>query len=108
VSRSGMTLASARGGRVDPEKSAEFSFLMSAPLIAGAAILEVLKAVRGASAAASPGEDIGWAVTIYGAMLAAVVGYFSLRLLVKALKGRWFWLFGPYCLVAGLLTLILV
>ncbi|MBQ6135823.1 MAG: undecaprenyl-diphosphate phosphatase, partial [Kiritimatiellae bacterium] len=36
VSRSGMTLASARGGRVDPEKSAEFSFRMSAPLIAGA------------------------------------------------------------------------
>ena len=35
VSRSGMTLASARGGGVDPEKSAEFSFLMSAPLILG-------------------------------------------------------------------------
>ena len=27
-------------------------------------------------------------------------------LLLRALKGRWFWLFGPYCIVAGLLTLI--
>ncbi len=107
VSRSGMTLASARGGRVDPEKAAEFSFLMSAPLIAGAALLEVIKSFRGTSAAES-GAEIGWLLTIYGAAVAAVAGYYSLKLLVKTLKGRWFWLFGPYCLAAGLLTLLLV
>ena len=107
VSRSGMTLASARGGRVDAEKSAEFSFLMSAPLIIGGVLLEVLKALRGTSAAPAAAE-IGWGLTIYGAVLAAVVGYFSLAVLLRALKGRWFWLFGPYCLAAGLLTLILV
>ena len=107
VSRSGMTLATARGGRADPEKSAEFSFLMSAPLIAGAALLEVLKSLRGA-AEASSGADIGWGLTIYGTLVAAVVGFFSLKLLVVALKGRWFWIFGPYCLAAGLLTLLLV
>ena len=107
VSRSGMTLASARGGRVDAEKSAEFSFLMSAPLIIGGVILEILKALRGTSAAPEAAE-IGWDLTIYGAIVAAVVGYFSLVVLLKALKGRWFWLFGPYCLAAGLLTLILV
>ena len=107
VSRSGMTLASARGGRVDAEKSAEFSFLMSAPLVIGGVLLEILKALRGTSAAPEAAE-IGWGFTIYGAALAAVVGYFSLAVLLRALKGRWFWLFGPYCLAAGLLTLILV
>ena len=107
VSRSGMTLASARTGRVDAEKAAEFSFLMSAPLIIGGVLLEVLKAMRGTSAAPAAAE-IGWGLTIYGAALAAVVGYFSLVVLLRALKGRWFWLFGPYCLAAGLLTLILV
>ena len=106
VSRSGMTLAGARAGRVDSEKAAEFSFLMSAPLIAGGALLEAVKALRVAPAAS--GAEIGWGVTLYGAALAAVVGYFSLKLLVKALKGRWFWLFGPYCMAAGLLTLFLV
>ena len=35
VSRSGMTLAAARSGKVEPSKSAEFSFLMSSPLILG-------------------------------------------------------------------------
>ena len=86
VSRSGMTLASARTGRVDAEAAAEFSFPSAAPAAA----------------------EIGWGLTIYGAALAAVVGYFSLAVLLRALKGRWFWLFGPYCLAAGLLTLILV
>lgn len=102
VSRSGMTLASARGGRVDAEKAAEFSFLMSAPLILGGAFLELAK-----SADEPAAGEIGWGLTLYGAALAAVVGYFSLKLLVKALKGKWFWLFGPYCLAAGLLTLLL-
>ena len=106
VSRSGMTLASARGGRVDAEKAAEFSFLMSAPLILGGVLLEILRSFR-AGAEAQTGE-ISWGLTIYGAALAAIVGYFALVVLLKALKARWFWLFGPYCLGAGLLTLILV
>jgi hypothetical protein len=60
-----------------------------------------------ASAAAETAE-VGGGLTVYGALVAAVVGYFSLAVLLRALKGRWFWLFGPYCLAAGLLTLILV
>ena len=46
VSRSGMTLAAARVSKVEAEKSAEFSFLMSAPPIAGAALLELLKSLK--------------------------------------------------------------
>ena len=103
VSRSGMTLAAARASKVDAEKSAEFSFLMSAPPIAGAALLELLKSLKTAEAT----TEVSWGLTIYGCVLASVVGYFSLKLLVKSLKGRWFWLFGPYCLLAGVLTLVL-
>jgi undecaprenyl-diphosphatase len=102
VSRSGMTLAAARSGGVDSERAAEFSFLMSAPLIMGGMMLQVLKLVKGAGEAAG-GTSTG--LLVWGLALAAVVGYFSLVLLVKALKGRWFWLFGPYCFVAGILTL---
>lgn len=104
VSRSGMTIAAARIAKVDAEKSAEFSFLMSAPPIAGAALLEVMK---GAGAAAESAAEVSWPLTIYGCILAAVVGYFSLMLLLRSLKSRWFWLFGPYCLGAGLLALFL-
>lgn len=103
VSRSGMTLAAARASKVDAEKGAEFSFLMSAPPIAGAALLDVLKALK----ATEPAAEVSWGLTLYGCLLAAIVGYFSLKLLVKSLKGRWFWLFGPYCLLVGALTLFL-
>lgn len=103
VSRSGMTLAAARGAGVDAEKSAEFSFLMSAPPIAGAALLEVLKSMKAAEGAG--GAEVSWGLCAFGAVLAAVVGYWSLKFLLKTLKGRWFWLFGPYCLLAGALTL---
>lgn len=102
VSRSGMTLAAARAAKVGGEKAAEFSFLMSAPPIAGAAVLELAKAVRCADAGCA---QVGWWLCALGAILAAVVGWFALKLLVASLKGRWFWLFGPYCIVIGLLTL---
>ena len=106
VSRSGMTLASAQAGRVAPEAAAEFSFLMSTPLILGAAFLEALKAF-GSSAAevASAVPEPSWGLVSYGAVVAAVTGYFSLAWLVKVLKGRWFWAFGPYCIIEGLLTI---
>lgn len=100
VSRSGMTLAAARGGRVDPERAAEFSFLMSAPLILGGTLLELVR-----SAGVVQAESLHWSVLVWGFALAAVVGYASLAVLVKVLKGRWFWLFGPYCVAVGLAVL---
>ncbi len=104
VSRSGMTLAAARVSGVDAEKSAEFSFLMSAPPIAGAALLEILDAMKAVDGSAA---EVSWGLTIYGGIVAAAVGYFSLKLLVASLKGRWFWLFGPYCFGVGIAALIL-
>lgn len=99
VSRSGMTLAVARGGRIGASEAAEFSFLMSAPLIIGGSVLEILK-----DGLETGGMSCG--VLAWGVVLSAVVGYCSLALLLRALKGRWFWLFGPYCIAAGLATLI--
>lgn len=107
VSRSGMTLAAARASKIEAAKSAEFSFLMSAPPIAGAALLEVLKAMK-ESCPNCPSTETAWPLVIYGGVLAAVVGYFSLAFLLKALKSDRFWMFGPYCLLAGGITLILV
>jgi len=106
VSRSGMTLAAARAAKVDAAKSAEFSFLMSAPPIAGAALLDVLHALKADETASA--QEVSWPLTLFGCALAAVVGYFALKVLLRSLKSDRFWLFGPYCLAAGLLTVLLI
>lgn len=105
VSRSGMTLAAARASKVDAEKAAEFSFLMSAPPIAGAALLEVLEAMKStADVAAAP--QVGWGLCAFGAVVAAIVGYYSLKFLLKSLKSDKFWMFGPYAALVGIVTLV--
>ena len=103
-----MTLAAARASGVEAGKSAEFSFLMSAPPIAGAALLEVMKSFRAAEPAladAAAAAEVSWTLCVIGAFVAAAVGYFALALLLKSLKSDKFWLFGPYCLFAGAVVL---
>lgn len=102
VSRSGSTLIAARLTRVDASEAAEFSFLMSAPPILGAALLEIVGAAE-AEALATP--EVSWLLCGVGVVVSALVGYFALKFLLKSLKSDKFWLFGPYCFAVGLLAL---
>lgn len=97
VSRSGMTITAGRLLKVSPEKCAEFSFLMSAPPIVGATLLEIFSI-----ATETAKTSVSWALVFYGTVLAGVSGYFSLKLLVRLLGGGKFWYFGPYCLMLAL------
>ncbi len=99
VSRSGMTIAVARAAGVSPVKAAEFSFLMVIPLLIGAAAMDL----RQAPAAA---EGINPWFLSAGVSVSAVVGYLALTMLVRILKGGRFWMFGIYCVAAGVLTVI--
>lgn len=107
LSRSGMTLAAARLGKIDAEKSAEFSFLMSAPLIIGGLFLEIVKSL-GETPVLATAAEVSWGYVAFGAALSALVGYFALKLLLRSLRSASFWMFGIYCLIAGLFTVILV
>ena len=102
ISRSGMTIASARMAGIAADVAAEFSFVMVLPLLAGGALLDILKMLK----ATEPAADAhpGWLLGV-GALVSAVVGYFALALLVKVLKGGRFWYFGVYCLLAGLFVI---
>ena len=104
ISRSGMTIAAARMAGVAPGLAAEFSFLMSLPLLVGAALLDILGfTTQHGSADSLP----GW-LLFAGAVVSAVVGYAALALLVRTLHSGRFWLFGPYCIAAGIITLIVL
>lgn len=101
ISRSGSTIVCARHLGVSPKNAADYSFLVSLPLLLGATLLSFVHPAEPAI-----GEP-GWGLLIPAACVSAVVGYFSIRLLMRVLAGPKFWYFGFYCLAAGLLTVCL-
>ena len=103
ISRSGSTIGLARFLGIEPKEAAEYSFLMSAPLLAGASLLALKDIVENGSGCGSTGLELG-----LGFLVSAVVGYFSIKWLVSLLQRGRFWLFGIYCLSAGALTFFLL
>lgn len=106
VSRSGMTISAARISGVSAEKSAEFSFLASIPLIAGAALKKLLESFSEAPVQGT--VPLSPLLLVAGICISAIVGYFALSLLVRILRGRYFWCFGVYCLIAGCYTILFI
>lgn len=100
LSRSGTTISVGMMRGFDRAFAVRFSFLMSLPAVLGANVLEI----KDALASDFPAEELP--MYIVGVAVAAVVGYFAIRL-VKTLsdKGK-FGSFAYYCWAVGLGSLI--
>lgn len=98
ISRSGSTVTAALWVGLDPVDAAEFSFLLSIPIIAGAALVEGRHATVDIAAVGAGPLALSFAV-------AFVAGIFSIRFLVAMLKRGRFYLFAPYCWAAGLFVI---
>ncbi len=103
ISRSGSTISASRLLGIDPKKAAEFSFLMSVPLLTGAVLLSLKDIFSGEVVGDITPMNMG-----VGFIVSALVGYFSLKWLVKLLNAGKFWRFGIYCLSAGVISLIVL
>lgn len=99
VSRSGATITAARWLGFDRESSATFSFMMSMPIIAAAAILKVPKAI------AESGVTLPVAVAV---LTAAVSSLFAISVLLRYVKHRGLGVFAVYRFVLGAAVLALV
>jgi undecaprenyl-diphosphatase len=101
LSRSGATIAAGllRGLRRDD--AARFSFLMSVPIIAGAAVMQIWGSVQGGI---SPGEPLHWVI---GLVASLVSGYLAIRFLLRYLQLHSLRPFAYYCWTVGILTLLL-
>jgi len=98
ISRSGATIATGLLCGMDREAAARFSFLLSMPAIAGAAVLKA----RDIEAA---GAQIGWAPLLVGFVASFAVGLIALTILLAFVRrGRLHW-FGYYCWLVGLAAL---
>ncbi|GHV10878.1 undecaprenyl-diphosphatase 3 [Spirochaetia bacterium] len=107
VSRSGATLSGALSRRLNRDFAARFSFLLSIPAILGALVLQVKDlADPGGLAESATGGGIGTLPIIAGTLVAAVVGFFSVRLMLKIVRERSLLGFAVYTGILGLLVLI--
>jgi len=94
ISRSGSTVAAGVWRGVEPERMAEFSFLLSVPAVGGAALLQMGPGQAGLVTALAPELAVGFAA-------AAVSGILAIHLFVRSLRAGSFHRFAYYCWIVG-------
>jgi undecaprenyl-diphosphatase len=103
LSRSGSTIATALATGVRREAAARFSFLLGTPAFLGAALLLLIEALRTDATAVTAQLP----VMLVGALVSAIVGYAAIRGLLTYLRRRSLYLFAVYCLILGILVIVL-
>lgn len=101
VSRSGITIAGGLFRNLTREAAARFSFLLSTPIIAGAALLKLHHVMK---EGLPPGMAMPFLV---GIVVSAVVGYATIAWFIRYLGTKTLTVFIAYRIVFGLLVLCL-
>lgn len=99
VSRSGSTIAGALWRSMDRKAAADFSFLLSIPAILGSVVLEIPDIVGGGIG------NVNWFYILAGMAMAAVSGYFAIRVMIRIVTSRRMQPFAVYVAVLGLFIL---
>ncbi len=105
VSRSGSTLSGALSRGLDRDFAARFSFLLSIPAILGALALQIKDMAAGVPSGIEGG--IGALPIAMGSLTAAIVGFFSMKLMLKLVSTRRLWGFVAYTALLGAVVLII-
>ena len=96
ISRSGFTITTGLLRGVERKEIFRYSFLLSIPAIIGANVFEFTRV-------SWAGLEIG--SMLVGTFMAAIVGYLSLKLLIRLVINQKFHLFSFYCVALGILIL---
>jgi undecaprenyl-diphosphatase len=94
ISRSGATIATGLFAGIEPQAAARFSFLLSIPAVAGAALLVLVEALAQ--------DRVDMTTCLAGGLTALAVGYAALALLVFLINRGKLYAFAPYCWIVGL------
>ena len=98
ISRSGMTISCALLLGLDSKQAAKFSFLLAIPVIGGAGILMVTDIETASS--------IDFSTLMGGLFSSFFIGVVALKWLLAWLEDGKFHYFGIYCLLIGIITVI--
>lgn len=86
VSRSGSTITAGLAVGLERETAARFSFLLSAPIIAGAGLKSMWDFYKGVHSGAIASSDVG--LFVAGFLAAAISGYFCIKYLLRFLQNN--------------------
>ena len=101
ISRSGATIGAGLATGLEREAAFKFSFLLAIPAVAGACMLKAHKITT----IVAKGEAL---IFLAGGIAAAVTGVITLKALLGLVKNNKLSLFGIYCILAGILVIILL
>jgi undecaprenyl-diphosphatase len=101
VSRSGSTLSGALSRKLDRNFAARFSFLLSIPAILGALVLQVKDITTGYIP-----QSIPLPLITVGAITAALVGFFAVKLMLRIVQESSLLGFALYTAILGILVLV--
>lgn len=103
VSRSGITMTIGLFRHLDRPTAARFSFLMSAPIIAGAGLLNLIKILKQGF---PPGQEMFF---LSGFIASAISGYIFIAFLMRYIQTRSFAVFAYYRVaLAGVVVLVML
>jgi len=97
ISRSGITLSTGFLRRIKKEVIFRYSFLLSIPAVIGATVMESKDLVMG---------EVDMLALLFGVLVSMMVGYVSLKLLLKIVLKEKFHLFAYYCWIIGLIIVV--
>lgn len=100
LSRSGTVISSGCIYGLKREENASFAFLMSIPVILGAAAISTLKVIKN-------GVVIDPLPLIFGVLTAAITGYLAIKVMLKVIKKanyKWFSLYLVIMAIASIVT----
>jgi undecaprenyl-diphosphatase len=100
ISRSGATISSGLFRGVKKEDVFKFSLLLSIPAVLAANVWELSTTIIN-------NTNLDFISYFIGMIVAAVLGYISLRFLFRILKKEKFYLFSFYCIALGLILLLI-
>jgi undecaprenyl-diphosphatase len=103
TSRSGSTITTGMLLGFSREAAARFSFLLSVPIILGAGVYKLMKALP-----VLRGEAAWRSATLVGTVVSALAGYLVIGWLLRYLRTRTTYLFVAWRIVVGLLVAVLI
>jgi undecaprenyl-diphosphatase len=106
ISRSAATISTGIFRGVEREQLVRFSFLLSIPAILGAVIIDAIFTQE--QMGTEDIHSISVASYVIGASISAIVGYASIRILIRLVTRGRFYIFAFYCFAIGIATFFLL